>query len=150
MRVYVGSISMSYVCMRCGHVQGAHDTNLYSHADRIFELAADAQLDGFEMTLVDCTLNPRPEDYVHEVAELCGEKSPVQALGIGAGYVSPDIASEYREEQVRKTENQGMWPPQRLLQSCPMGGSLQSVDNRTKPWPPSPGGLFIPKRNIYN
>lgn len=112
---------MTYRCLRCGYGQNAHDTNLTFNQEQILLLSAESLQDGFEMTLVDCTLSPRPADYMAEVARLCDGKTPVQAFGIGAGYVSPDITAEYAEELAWLEKNRGMWPQAELFAVIPCG-----------------------------
>jgi len=99
---------MSYQCVRCGHGQNAHDINLSFKSAQIQLLDAETTVVGFEMSLVSCTLSPRLADYVTKVTELCNGKTPVQALGIGGGYVSPAIAEEYAAEMAFRKESQAM------------------------------------------
>lgn len=89
----------TYHCVRCGREREEHDTNLVCQTDEFLaEIRAEEVNVGYQMSLLTCTDTPRPETYTNVVLELTGA-SPPQAIGYGAGYVSPDPQAEIKARQ---------------------------------------------------
>ena len=81
-------------CVRCGHWREEHHTNLVCQTEKyLAEIGAEEVFFGYEISLLTCSDTPRPDDYTKLVLELSGT-TPPQAIGHGAGYVSPDPAAE--------------------------------------------------------
>ena len=70
-------------CVRCGHEQEKHDTNLVLEPEAFLEEISAREVEqDYEMSLLSCTNTNRPEVYVEAIEQLCGLSPPV-ALGNG-------------------------------------------------------------------
>lgn len=72
------------LCVRCGHEQEVHDTNLVLETEEYLDaLQANEILPPYEMSLLTCSDTKRPNHYTKLLEE------NFWYLGIGAGYISP-------------------------------------------------------------